>query len=133
MNFSKTTSYSLSVLSYMAEYETETMSADFLHEKLGIPYQYLRQLLTSLSEKGFIHSSRGRNGGFSFSKKISKIFLADIIEASEGLESYNKCFLGLQACPFDNQCSMHEVWQGTRENILKILKETSLADLVREN
>jgi len=123
----------LSVLSYMAEHETETMSADFLHDKLGIPYQYLRSLLTSLSEKGFIHSARGRNGGFAFSKKINKIFLADIIEATEGLENYNKCFLGLKVCPFDNQCSMHDVWQGTRDNILKILRETSLADLLRKN
>jgi Rrf2 family protein len=133
MNFTKTTSYSLSILSYMAQNEAETMSAEYLHEKLGIPYQYLRQLMTSLSESGFIESTRGRKGGFTFRKSINKIFLADIIEASEGLESYNKCFLGLQDCPFDNQCSMHEVWQGTRENILKILKETSLAHLLKKN
>ena len=40
MNFSKTTSYSLNILSYMANHIDENMSAEFLHIKLGIPYQY---------------------------------------------------------------------------------------------
>lgn len=130
MNFSKTASYSLNVLSYMAAHEDIKMSAAFLHEKLTIPYPYLRQVLTSLSRSGFIHSIRGRSGGFAFSKELREISLADIIEATDGLESLNKCILGFSDCPFNNECSMHSVWDATRSNILKVLKETSLADLV---
>jgi Rrf2 family protein len=130
MNLSKTTSYSLNVLSYMAKNRDVICSANFLHEKLNIPHQYLRQLLTKLSKSGFIHSSRGRNGGFVFSKKINKIFIADIIEAVEGLDSFNKCILGFTECPLDNLCSMHEFWEHTRENIITELKNTSLADLL---
>jgi len=130
MNLSKTTSYSLNILSFMAQNTNEICSANYLHEKLHIPHQYLRQLLTKLSKSGFIHSSRGRNGGFVFSKKITHIFVADIIESVEGLESFNKCILGFTDCPFDDHCSMHEFWEGTRDNIIKELKTTSLADLL---
>ncbi len=130
MNFSKTASYSLNVLSYMATHDNN-MSAAFLHEKLSIPYPYLRQVLTSLSKSGFIHSTRGRSGGFAFSKQKSDIFLADIIESTDGLESLNKCILGFNSCPFNNECSMHKVWEETRNGILKVLKSTSLSDLVR--
>ncbi|MFA5820418.1 MAG: Rrf2 family transcriptional regulator [Bacteroidales bacterium] len=129
MNFSKTASYSLNVLSYMATHEDVMMSAAFLHEKLNIPYPYLRQVLTRLSRSGFIHSTRGRSGGFAFSKEKGEIYLADIIEATDGLESLNKCILGFVDCPINNECSMHSVWETTRGNILKVLKETSLADL----
>ena len=110
MNFSLTTSYSISVLSYMATHEEDKMSATFLHEKLAIPYPYLRQILTSLSKSGFIHSTRGRSGGFAFTKKKEEISLADIIESTEGLENLNKCILGFKKCPFNEECTMHAIW-----------------------
>jgi Rrf2 family transcriptional regulator, iron-sulfur cluster assembly transcription factor len=131
MNFSKTASYSLSVLSYMATHEGINMSATYLHEKLTIPYPYLRQVLTSLSKNGFIHSTRGRAGGFAFSKKKEEIHLADIIEITDGLDTMNKCILGFKTCPFDTECSMHSIWEETRNNVIKILKETSLASITK--
>jgi len=130
MNFSKTTSYSLNILSFMAINEDEKMSAKYLHEKLSIPYPYLRQVLTSLSHNGFIQSKRGRSGGFTFSKPKEEIFIADIIDATDGLDSFNRCILGFKKCPFDQQCSMHGIWEKTRNNILTVLKETSLADII---
>jgi Rrf2 family iron-sulfur cluster assembly transcriptional regulator len=132
MNFSKTASYSLNVLSYMATHESSNMSATFLHEKLAIPYPYLRQVLKDLSKSGFILSTRGRSGGFAFSKPKEEISLADIIESTDGLESLNKCILGFKECPFNNECTMHSVWESTRADILKVLKETSLADLTKK-
>jgi Rrf2 family protein len=132
MNFSKTASYSINVLSYMATHDEVSMSAAFLHEKLTIPYPYLRQILTNLSKSGFILSIRGRNGGFVFSKPKKDISIADIIDATDGLDSLNQCILGFRTCPFNNQCSMHPVWESTRANILKVLNETSLADLVNK-
>lgn len=132
MNFSKTASYSLNVLSYMATHNEENMSAKFLHEKLAIPYPYLRQVLTNLSRNGFIQSTRGRSGGYAFSKPIEDITLADIIESTDGLESLNKCVLGFRACPFNSECTMHNVWESTRAGMLKVLKETSLSDLTKK-
>jgi len=116
----------------MATHADAKMSASFLHERLTIPYPYLRQILTSLSKSGFIHSSRGRSGGFSLSRDKGEIYLADIIEATDGLESINKCILGFSSCPFNDECSLHSVWESTRNNILKVLKETSLSDLVNK-
>lgn len=132
MNFSKTASYSLNVLSYMASHNEENMSAKFLHEKLDIPYPYLRQVLTNLSRNGFIQSTRGRTGGFAFSKKIENITLADIIESTDGLENLSQCILGFKTCPFNSECTMHSIWESTRAGILKVLKETSLYDLTKK-
>jgi Rrf2 family transcriptional regulator, iron-sulfur cluster assembly transcription factor len=130
MNFSKTASYSMNILSYMATHEELKMSAAYLHEKLGIPYPYLRQILKNLSRKGFIRSTRGRSGGFAFRKAKNEIYLADILEATDGLESINKCILGFGACPFNNECSMHTRWEAIRNDMFKILQETSLADIL---
>ena len=131
MNFSKTASYSISVLSYMAMNENSRISAAYLHKKLAIPYPYLRQVLKNLSRDGFIVSMKVRNGGFAFSRKTEKIFLADIIEATDGFENINKCILGFHKCPFDNLCPLHSVWETTRNSVIDILKGTSLADIAK--
>jgi Rrf2 family transcriptional regulator, iron-sulfur cluster assembly transcription factor len=132
MNFSKTTSYSLNILTYLANHRNESMSAEFLHSQLGIPYQYLRQVLTKLSRAGFITSSRGRRGGFEITRDTATIYIADVIEAMEGLDGFNKCILGFQECPFDNRCVMHSIWDESRNNIFNILKQTSLAQLIKK-
>ena len=129
MNFSKTTSYALTVLNFMAEHDNQIFSAKILHEKLGIPWQYLRQLLTSLSKDGFISSTQGRNGGFRLKRSPEQITLADIVDAVEGLNVMNTCIMGFKECPFDYKCAMHETWEGTRDEILRVLKNTTLASL----
>ncbi len=128
MNFNKTTSYALNVLYYMAENENRVCSANFLHEELDIPHQYLRHLRTHLSKSGFIPGRRGREGGFILKKKVNEIYLADIIDSIEGLDVFNTCIMGFSECPFDNECAMHETWIKTRDDIINILKTTSLAE-----
>lgn len=129
MNFSKTTSYALSALSYLSDYEGVKYSAKQLHEILEIPWPYLRQLLTSLSKTGFIVSVQGRKGGFYLQRSAEEISLADIVDSVEGLDVLGTCIMGFNKCPFDHTCAMHETWEQTRESILKVLKNTTLAAL----
>lgn len=129
MNFSKTTSYALSTLSFLADHQGEKYSAKRLHEILEIPWPYLRQLLTSMTKSGFISSVQGRNGGFVLLKSADLITLADIVDSVEGLEILGTCIMGYKACPFDHACAMHETWEQARENILDVLRNTTLAQL----
>ncbi len=133
MNFSKTTSYALSILNHMARAPQERYSAKKLNEDLGIPRQYLRHLLTSLSKEGFIRSVQGRNGGFCLAKAPSEITLASIVDAVEGLSVMQTCIMGFKDCPFDHKCAMHSTWEETRSNILNILETTTLDKLIPEN
>jgi Rrf2 family protein len=129
MNFSKTTSYALSVLSFLADHPGRNYSAKKLNEELEIPWPYLRQLLTKLSKSGFIFSVQGRNGGFQLQKPADQILLAEIIDSVEGLNVLGTCIMGFKKCVFNHTCAMHEVWEETRNSILKVLKNTSLAQL----
>lgn len=113
----------------MADHQGEKYSAKRLHEELEIPWPYLRQLLTTLSKSGFIKSVQGRNGGFLLQKHADKITLAEIIDSVEGLNVFGTCIMGFKQCPFDHTCAMHETWMSTRENILSVLRDTSLAQL----
>jgi Rrf2 family protein len=130
MNFSKTTSYAVNILSYLAEHDNIRMSASYLNMKLHIPYSYLRTVLGILSKKKLILGENGRNGGFILGRDKSEIFLADIIEVTEGPDSLNKCVMGFDKCPFSYRCYLHPVWIGMRDEILAVLKSTSLADMI---
>ncbi len=129
MNFSKTTSYALSTLNFLAENEKEKFSAKQIHKKLDIPWPYLRQLLTSLTKSGFIISVQGRNGGFILHKSPEEITLAEIVNSVEGLNILGTCIMGFNKCPFNHTCAMHETWQETRDGMINILNNTTLAHL----
>jgi Rrf2 family protein len=129
MILTKTTEYAVRVLTYMASHDKELFSANYLHKELNIPYKYLTRLMTDLSKQGCLVSVKGRDGGFRLVKDVKTITLANIIEAVEGMDSFNACILGFHECSSENPCAMHYVWEENKKNFIKTLKNTSLYDL----
>jgi Rrf2 family protein len=129
MIFKKTTEYAISVLAFMATRNQNNYAAELLHQELAIPRQYLRRLLTELSKKKFIVSTRGRNGGFVFARDMSTINFAQVVDAMEGEEAMNTCLLGFTACIMDHPCAMHDLWSEARSKMLETLTRTTFADL----
>jgi Rrf2 family transcriptional regulator, iron-sulfur cluster assembly transcription factor len=129
MILSKTTEYALSVLAFMATRDVEIFTAESLYQELKVPRQYLRRLLTDLSKKGFVTSTRGRNGGFVFARDLSEINFAQVIYAMEGEDALNTCLLGFTACIVDRPCAMHDQWTDARTKMIETLTNTTLADL----
>jgi Rrf2 family transcriptional regulator, iron-sulfur cluster assembly transcription factor len=129
MNFSKTSKYALRILGYMAKNENALYSAQQLHKEIDIPEKYLRRLLTDLSKSGFIKSTQGRNGGFTFSRSTSEIYLSEIVGSVDGPNSVNGCILGYDSCAFNYSCPMHEIWETTKRNVIETLSKTSLKDI----
>jgi len=113
----------------MINSDLQVFSAHHLIKTLHIPDKYLRQLLTSLSKAGFIKSIRGREGGYVFARNANRIYLSDIIDAVEGMDKYTGCLLGFPECSDDNPCSLHEKWNPIREQLLRFLTNTTLAEV----
>lgn len=132
MTFSKTTEYALRVLAMMAQDTDKMYTSANLHEELKIPKKYLQRLLTDLSKNNLIKSIQGRSGGFVFARKIDKIYLSDVINAVEGFRLEPSCFFGFDKCALDNPCAMHDVWVKSQEDLIKVLRSTSLKDLQKK-
>lgn len=133
MNLTKTTQYALKILNYMTVSGEESLTAISFHEKLKIPYPYLRRLLTKLSKSGLIVSGQGRGVGFTLAKKPEKIFLADILAAAGEKEQEYSCLFGFDSCLFSEKCIMHDKWTKANDNIKKILSTTHLGHLKNNN
>ena len=129
MNLSKTSKYAFRVLGYMAKDEKALYSARQLYRENNVPERYLRRLLTHLSKFGFIKSIQGRQGGFTFARDISKIFLIEIVEAIDGTELIGECILGYKKCAFNYSCPMHDIWEDAKMHVINTLSNTSLKDI----
>jgi Rrf2 family protein len=129
VTFTKTTEYALRTLGYMAVREHEVHSADALHSALKIPKKYLQRMLTDLTRSGLLKSTRGRNGGFTFTRKTKDITLAQIVHAVEKPKEESECFFGFAHCALNAPCAMHEVWVSSRGAIREALTSTCLADI----
>jgi Rrf2 family protein len=124
-----TTEYALSILGFMATRNRDLYPAEYLFEHLHIPRQYLRRLLTDLSKKGFITSTRGRYGGFIFARDLRGLTFYEVIGAMEGTESFNICLMGFSACIVDKPCAMHNLWTEAQSKMIDTLTKTTFADL----
>jgi Rrf2 family protein len=132
MDINKTSQYALRVLGFMALDERALYIAEQISATLNIPTQYLRRLLTNLSKAGLLNSDKGKGGGFRLAKPAGSIYLSDILAATEKKELLNSCIFGLEKCLRDTPCAMHERWTGAKENILDILKTTSLSEMIKD-
>lgn len=129
MNLSKTSKYAFRILGHMAKDEKALYSAQQLHKEIDVPEKYLRRLLTDLSKHGFIKSTQGRQGGFTFDRDINQITLLEIVDAIDGLDSINGCILGYESCAFNHSCPMHDIWEETKQKTIKTLTDTTLSDI----
>ena len=132
MILTKTTEYAVRILTFMAKNDKQLSSAKYLHEQLNIPYKYLTKLMTDLAKNGFLTSIKGREGGFKITKNPIMITLSDIVEAVEGLESFNACVLGFHECSNENPCAMHFVWEENKKSLLTTLQNTTIKQLTNQ-
>ncbi len=96
----------------------------------GAPQNYLGKLLKNLAGQGLLESQKGLGGGFRLARDARKITLFDVIEPIEHVSRWSGCILGLPACSDAAPCALHKRWKAVRNSYLKMLQQTTLAELV---
>ncbi len=129
MKLSKTSEYAIRVLVYLAGTPDTLFSVNQLHNDLDLPYKYLGRLMSRLAEAGLVNATQGKQGGFQLARPTSEIFLSEIVDITEGLDSFMSCVLGFDECSKDDPCALHRQWESIQAGISAMLTNTSLADL----
>ena len=57
---------------------------------------------------------------------------ADIIQAIDGTDLGSRCVLGIGECDKLKPCSLHDQWSSSRDAIMKLLQEKSIAELAKD-
>ena len=120
MFFTTVCEYALRALTHLAAYgDGRPVQVKEIAEAEDIPRHFLAKILNQLTYKGLVKAMRGPGGGFTLIGSPDEIFVKDIVEAIDGMESIRRrCVLGLDDCRDDMPCPMHESWKGFRETFL---------------
>ena len=125
--FSKRCEYGIQAILYMAAQDNGIIiPSDEISKKLKIPKEFISKILQSLTESGIIESKKGKAGGFKLAKNPSKIKLIDIVEAIDGLESFNSCVLGFPNCLPEKPCPVHNQWGELRTKAYDMLSSETI-------
>ena len=116
-------------------YGKEPMQISRIAEEERIPKKFLEQILLDLRNSGLLYSKKGAGGGYSLNKDPKDIFLVQVMRITDGpiamlpcvsLNFYHRC----EECHDEYTCGIRNVFVDVRDATLKILTETSIADII---
>jgi Rrf2 family protein len=107
-----------------------------ISEELRIPRPYLAKILQTLSRKKILHSSKGPHGGFYLLIPAGKLTLMDIIEAIDGGDFFDSCYVTGEKCSFDQPdkgvCILHDDLRKEKDNLAKFFSSKTIGDIVTQ-
>ena len=130
MRLSTRGKYGLYAMHYLAQHEQDGPQSLNRIASVGIPKQYLEQLLGSLRRNGLIRSVRGANGGYQIAKPSQEITVLDIIDAMEGPLALSDCISDDRQCSRANSCRVRNMWERLTVTINRELASISLRDML---
>ncbi len=123
--------YALLALIYLARHQKEDhITVKTIADAQQIPSKFLEQIMLSLRLSGYLHSSKGKRGGFRLSVPPNKISLAEIIRLFDGalapIESASKYFYN--HTPIEKESGLLAVFKEVRDYLAEKMEKTTLAD-----
>ena len=101
-------------------------------DQIKAPRNYLGKLLKTLADEEVLESQKGKGGGFRLAREAERISLFDVVEPIDHVSRWGGCFLGRRRCSEKSPCAVHDRWGRVRDQYLRFLKETTVADLAAE-
>ena len=135
---SKKTKYAIRALIALGEhFGGESMNILSISQKEKIPKKFLEQILLEMRNAGFLFSKKGAGGGYSLLKNPAEINLVQVMRLTGGpiaqlpcviLNFYRRC----EECKEEATCGIRATFMSVRDATLKILSETTIADLINK-
>lgn len=123
--------YGLRASVYLASVSSDSYtSITQISDDLDISRHFLTKVLQELTKAGLLESMKGPKGGVRLMYSGDEVHLVEIVAAIDGMDILTECALGLPGCGSEKPCPIHDKWADTRDEIRKMLAETSLQDLV---
>jgi Rrf2 family protein len=126
--------YALRMMFNLAmHWEEGLISTRAVSSNMDIPYHLACKLMQKLQKASLVESNLGPNGGFKLKKAPSKINFREIIEATQGPMSLNRCLVDASACERQCDCPVNKELAGLQEYIVTFLSDATLDRLLLSN
>lgn len=133
--FSKACEYGLKAALHISLHSNleKKMSITEIANELNFPRHFLSKILQTLVKSKILKSSKGPNGGFYLTEQEKKIPIIRIVEVLDGLDTLNKCGIGIKKCSDDNPCPIHHEFKPYRDKLRQLFSERTIADMTNFN
>ena len=130
MKLSTRGKYGLYAMYYLALHAGEGPQTLQSISTMGVPKQYLEQLLGNLRRAGLVSTVRGAQGGYQIAREPAEVSLRDIIDAVEGPIELSECTSAEPNCQRSGTCPVRWVWQRVSDSINAELEKIHLSDML---
>lgn len=132
MQLNAKTDYAIRIVIYLAGHRGITSAQD-LSKAVGIPKQYVFNIVNELRGVGIVASTRGVNGGFYLAKAPDKITLWDIAETTETTMQIARVDVenGVSMTVMPEYRLVDGVYRALQHQLEAILKIASIAEILR--
>lgn len=133
---SKKAKYAIKTLLFLAKnMEQPPLPVSKIAELEKIPKKSLDLVFQELRNNGYLYSKKGTTGGYVLSKLPEEIFLVSVVRLMDGPIARVSCasafhYRRCEECIDEATCSIRQVYLKIREEELKILSNTSIADMI---
>lgn len=133
----KKAKYGLKAMAYLAgSAPGQTALVAEIAKSNQIPKKFLDAILSELRNAGFVHSKKGKGGGYMLARAPSEISVGDLVRALDGPLAPIQCaskrlYRRCDDCVDEAHCSVRLVMLQARDAIAEVLDNTSLAEMRR--
>ena len=132
MKLSTRGKYGLYAMYYLATHSGEGPQTLQSISTIGVPKQYLEQILGNLRRAGLVSTVRGAQGGYQIATSPEETSLRDIIDAVEGPIELSVCTSAENSCQKAGTCPVRWVWQRVTDSINQELEKIKLSDMLNQ-
>lgn len=131
MRLTLNTDFSLRVLIHVGLCGGKLTTINDIAESFGISKEHLMKVVSALSQKGYLETVRGRNGGIRLMREPRHISIGQVVRDTENRLGVIGCLERRGFCPIERACVLRSALQDATQAFLAVLDAYTLADLIK--
>ena len=132
MQLTSFTDYGLRTLMYLSSRSEDTASVKEIAEYYGISRNHLVKVVHTLSQHGYIETTKGKGGGIRIAEGSQELRLGDLIMQLEPNMNMVECFdAKTNTCRITSACQLKHCLFEATQNFINTMNKYTLADTVK--
>lgn len=125
------TDFALRVLIQVGLNDGELTTINDIAKSFAISKHHLMKVVNDLSQKGYLDTVRGRNGGIRLMRKPRDINVGQVVRDTEDRLDVIGCLHHTGYCRIERVCVLRGVLRDATDAFLAVLDAHTLADLIK--
>ena len=131
MTLSKFSDYAFRILILLGNNPDITFTVDSISEALGLSNHHIKKIVYKLATKGYVDSSKGRNGGLRLGMNPADINLGELLKITEDNLNIVECFSkDGNTCSISSSCKLKGLIGVALNSFMNVFHQYTLADVL---